>query len=287
MIFLWQVAAALAYGGAWRVRGSVFEKVVAEAVFVGMLDRSIATDCACSTVAGLDLKRQAVKGGCVVFEGCRFVQCRASGSGGACKIESADVRFAGCAFWKCSATYGGAVWASGAKGFDVNQTAFAETSAERFGAVYLDCDKRETKGVFSSSNVSLASSTKFIAGIRVEGCCPAFKYVRISDTYAPRFGAVWDWSARPNVAVYEHCAFSNNTSGSEGAAVTVYHWMHQSVIDDCLFQMGRGAHPVYVYLHSSEAVVDVRNCRFDCDVARAIGGRFANRIVIDKSCQFA
>ena len=287
MNFLWQVAAAAACSSAWTVRESVFERVVTEAVFVERLNRRIATNGECSTVAGLDLERQTVKGGCVMFEGCRFVECRASGSGGACKIESASVKFAGCAFWKCSATYGGAVWASGAKGFDVNETAFAETSAERFGAVYLDCDKRETKGVFSSSNVSLASSTKFIAGIRVEGCCPVFRYVRVSDTYAPRFGAVWDWSARPNVAVYEHCVFSNNTSGSEGAAITVYHWMHQSVIDDCLFQMGRGPHPVYVYLHSSEATIDVRNCRFDCDVALAIGGRFANTISIDKSCQFA
>jgi hypothetical protein len=129
------------------------------------------------------------------------------------------------------------------------------------------------------SNVTGSTAKFFIAGIRVETTTPIFKNVVIVNTHAPKWGAIWDWSALPCVAVYERVRMVNCSSESEGAAVTLFHWLHHSSFDHCEFQMGKGPNPVYIYLYSTECEVKIKNCRFDGPREKCIGDRFGNNTI--------
>lgn len=278
----------------FNVKGSVFEKVLMTPVevrqigFKSLLDTAIQCDTGhCSTVTGMSLKRQSLQDVCVHFEKCQFVECHSKAYGGACEVTSGQVTFVACIFEKCFAEYGGAIWSSRVQRFSVNDTTLVKNRATRFGSVYCDCAEKKITSLFSSTNISHSTGTKFISGVRVESCCPVLKFVSVSNTHSPEFGAIWDWSARPNIALYDHCMFYNTSSDGPGGAITMYHWMHQSVIDNCHFRLGKGEKPVYVYVWSTESKVDIRNCYFDVQLQDAIGERFGNNeILVTHSNQF-
>ena len=254
---------------------TVFDTLFHKAKALSMKD-----EVKCVNSVGVSMKHQELSKVCINFKKCTFESCISYEHGGACDLSYSNVTFAFCAFRKCSAQHAGSVWSSQSKIFQMNETSITETHAERFGALYSDSRKKNLTTLISSTNVTHSSSDLYISAIRVEETLPVFTNVMICHAHSKQYGAIWDWSTRPNVARYTGCSLINTTSESEGAGMTMYHWMHQSVIEKCYFSKGQGKSPVYIYIFSSESTVEVKDSWFDMDKDSAIGQRFPNNTLL-------
>jgi hypothetical protein len=213
---------------------------------------------------------------CHRFKRCRFINCTSPGLGGAVDANRVNLTFELCEFSKCSAQFGGSVYSTSSKIFSLNTSTITESSAERFGALYSDMRTKNRTTLVRDVNISVSSARVYIGGVRVEVSSPNFFNVRIVHTTAPNYGALWDWTTVPAVAHYHSVVFDNMTSSTEGCGVTFFHWMHRSVIQHCIFVKGIGPVPKYIYLYSTESIVEISDSYFDAPREVAIGDRFGN-----------
>jgi len=216
---------------------------------------------------------------CVDFSHCTFTNCTSAELGGAIDANHCNMTFTFCAFTQCSAKYGGSIYMTHCKTFVLNTSTITQTHAERFGAFYSDAQWKNRTTNIRDVNISHSSADVYIAAVRVEVTTPIFFNVQIAHTYAPTFGALWDWSTLPSVASYIRCKFVNASSDSEGSSMTFFHWMHHSVIQSCQFVQGKGPSPKYIYVYSCECVIEISNSYFDAPRAMSIGDRYGNNTI--------
>jgi hypothetical protein len=218
---------------------------------------------------------------CIYFARCTFTNCISpSDLGGAIDANHCNTTFTFCTFSGCSARYGGTIYITHCKTFSINASTITNTTAERFGAFYSDTRWKNRTTRVRDVNISHSSARIYIAAVRVEVTTPAFFNVEIQNTWAPTFGAIWDWSTLSSVASYIGCRFANVSSGTEGCGMTFFHWLHHSVIQSCRFVGGKGPSPKYIYVYSSECVVEISNSYFDAPRKISIGERWGNNTIV-------
>lgn len=241
----------------------------------------------CTTTNDLQLKRhKKFDSICINFNQCTFSNCKSYDHGGAVECVSSNVTFAFCLFENCNSKYGGSIYSTRSKKFNLNHSTIVNSHAERFGAIYSDSKRPEFSSNFTSSNISYSFGTIYIAGIRVETTQPNFQYMRFHSTYAPQFGAVWDWSTQPVASFYNYCDFTNVSSGTAGAGITLYHWLQIADITNCNFQQSKqdSIFPCYIYVYSSESIIKIINCKFDLPYNKSIGERYGgNNITVNNN----
>lgn len=241
----------------------------------------------CKSISNLELNHQVFQSTCASFIKCKFLNCHSSEYGGAIEATSCNITINYCIFEKCSAQYGGTIYSSHSKKMIVNQSSITESQAERFGSIYSDSKRSEFTTNIIFTNFSKSIGKIYISGIRVETTQPNFQFVKFVSTFSPNFGAIWDWSVRPTQSIYNSCIFSNVTSKTPGAAITLYHWLQQAKIENCFFQKSKGPNPVYVYLYSSESDVLIENCHFDLPKNRSIGERYDGNNITSTNNSFS
>jgi hypothetical protein len=230
----------------------------------------------CAKSRNVNLAHEVLLNVCHQFKRCRFMKCTSPGFGGAVDATRANLTFELCEFSKCSAKFGGSVYSTNSMIFSFNTSTITESSAERFGALYSDMCRKNRTTLVRDVNISVSTARVYIGGVRVEVSSPNFFNVRIVHTAAPNYGALWDWTTVPAVGRYHSVVFENMTSSTEGCGMTFFHWIHRSVIQRCIFVRGTGPVPKYIYLYSTECIVEISDSYFDALREVAIGDRFGN-----------
>ena len=217
----------------------------------------------CKSINNFKLNHQTFNSICINFEKCRFINCSSLECGGAVEVTSCNITFIYCAFNKCKAQFGGTIYSTHSKKMIINQSSIIESRAERFGAIYSDSKRSDFSTNITFTNITHSIGTIYIAGVRVETTQPNFQFDKFDSTFSPNFGAIWDWSVKPTISIYNSCEFMNVTSGSPGAAITLYHWLQQAKINNCIFHGSKKYNSTYIYLFSSESDILIENCYFD------------------------
>jgi hypothetical protein len=244
-------------------------------------------DTPCRTVKGTSLDHQLLFHHCIDFKNCQFLNCSSEKLGGAIDANRCNLTFLNCIFEKGFAEYGGAIYAIKMKIFVITSSTIIDSHADRFGGIYAATKWQNFTTVLVSTNISYCYADIYIGGIRVETTTPKLFDVGIVNAYAPKYGGVWDWSTMDSVAIYTGCRFVNCSSENEGASLTLFHWLHRSIITKCLFARGKGKAPKYIYVYSTEAVVRISESWFDATQNVSIGDRFGNNsITIAESNHF-
>jgi hypothetical protein len=266
---------------------SSFDTVFHEAKAVSMEFEPEEPPIQCNYSTDETLPHQLLFKVCIHFKRCSFLNCTSEVLGGALDCNHVNTSIQYCTFRGCSAKYGGSLYYTRGKRFSINMSLITETHAERFGAMYVDTRFNNYSTTVKEVNISYSYAKFYVAGVRVEVTIPKFTDVSISHTTAPKYGALWDWTTLPVVAQYVRCRFLNMTSGTEGCAITFFHWLHSSVLQSCIFAQGHGPAPKYVFLYSTEAVVKIADSYFDAPREISIGDRFGeNTITIEESTRF-
>ncbi|KAK8837642.1 hypothetical protein M9Y10_036174 [Tritrichomonas musculus] len=241
----------------------------------------------CKSSKILNLDHQSHSSTCIDFIDCKFLNCSSLEYGGAVEVSSCNISFNYCIFRDCSSKFGGSIYSTHSKKMIVNQTSIVGSRAERFGAIYSDSRRFEFSTNISFTNISKSIGTIYIAGIRVETTRPNFQFVKFVSTYSKNFGAIWDWSTKPTTSIYFSCEFSNVTSDTPGAAITLYHWLQQAHIENCIFHGSKGPDPIYIYFFSSESDVLIQKCKFDLPENSSIGQRYDGNNITSVNNTFA
>lgn len=223
----------------------------------------------------------------ISFTKCNFQNVSGKEFGGALHLERCEAIINQCIFKNCQAKYGSAFYFLGMKQFSFSFSLIMDCHSERFGGAFIEGEKRETSILIENSNFSNCVSDFYISCLRIENCSPLLNIVSISHCSSSKFGAIWDWTPLPGMSHYTLLNLVNNSSGSEGAGFTSFHWLSSSIFNKCNFVHNVGPVPRSIYFFSIDATSIIDECYFSENKDQEIGTHYGDcNISIRSNCKF-
>lgn len=240
---------------------------VAQSTFHFFIQRPVTVDSEAFT--GKTYNKQLSERGAktVVFTQCVFSGCSERREhGGALFTHECNLTLDRCTFSGNSAQFGGSLYVSDSRAIEVNRSLVTLSSAERFGAGYLDGHEPSNTLVLSECNITSNRADKWIGGLRLQHNGGRVRHCSFVGNAARVYGAVWDYAHTPASRTFSHTSFINNTADEAGAGITGFHILYKGTASHCVFRgnrnkSGQCGRSIFLFADNSEFTVS--NCKFD------------------------